>query len=132
MVLPSKPRYIFAKKVWFFRSFINIFSIFAPRFVITLSSKSWVIGRGGTIREEDLIRALREGWIGGAGLDVVETEPLPADSPLWDMGNVILTSHYAGNTPHYTARALTLFLDNLRRYLSRRPLRNLVDMHRGY
>jgi len=90
------------------------------------------IGRGGTIQEDVLIRALREGWIGGAGLDVVETEPLPPDSPLWELDNVILTSHYAGNTPNYTNRAIALFLDNLQRHLNRQPLRNVVDMQRGY
>ena len=90
------------------------------------------IGRGGTIQEDVLIRALREGWIGGAGLDVVETEPLPPDSPLWELDNVILTSHYAGNTPNYTNRAMALFHDNLRRYRSGDLLLNIVDMQRGY
>ena len=54
------------------------------------------IGRGGTIQEQVLIQALQQGWIAGAGLDVFETEPLPTDSPLWDMENVIITSHYSG------------------------------------
>jgi len=95
------------------------------------------IRRGGTIQEDDLIRALREGWIGGAGLDVVETKPLPANSPLWELDNVILTSHYAGNTPNYTGRAIALFLDNLHRYLNRQPLQprrhavRLLTAHSG-
>ena len=90
------------------------------------------IGRGGTIQEQVLVRALQEGWIAGAGLDVFETEPLPADSPLWDMENVIITSHYSGLTPRYHERAMNIFLDNLRRYQASEPLRNVVDKKLGY
>jgi phosphoglycerate dehydrogenase-like enzyme len=90
------------------------------------------IGRGGTIQEEVLTRALQEGWIAGAGLDVFETEPLPVDSPLWDLANVIVTAHYAGMTPHYEERAMAIFLDNLRRYRAGKPLRNVVDKRLGY
>jgi len=90
------------------------------------------IGRGGIIQEGALIRALQEGWIAGAGLDVFETEPLPEDSPLWDMDNVIITAHYAGATPHYDERAMAIFLDNLRRYQAGEPLCNVVDKKIGY
>lgn len=90
------------------------------------------IGRGGTIQEDALIRALQEGWIAGAGLDVVETEPLPEDSPLWAMDNVIITSHYSGRTPHYNERAMAIFLDNLQRYQAGEPMRNVVDKKLGY
>ncbi len=90
------------------------------------------IGRGGTIQESALIRALQEGWIAGAGLDVFETEPLPEDSPLWGMDNVIITSHYAGVTPRYHERAMAIFLDNLQRYQAGEPLRNVVDKKLGY
>ncbi len=90
------------------------------------------IGRGGTIQEDVLVRALQEGWIGGAGLDVFETEPLPEDSPLWDMPNVIVTSHYAGHNPSYNERAMAIFFDNLRRYTSDMPLLNVVDKTVGY
>lgn len=90
------------------------------------------IGRGGTIQEDVLVRALQEGWIAGAGLDVFATEPLPADSPLWDMENVIMTGHYAGMTPRYDERALTIFLENLRRYRAGQPLENIVDKKLGY
>jgi phosphoglycerate dehydrogenase-like enzyme len=90
------------------------------------------IGRGGTIQESVLIRALQEGWIAGAGLDVFETEPLPEDSPLWAMDNVIITSHYAGLTPRYHERAMAIFLDNLQRYRAGEPLRNVVDKKLGY
>jgi phosphoglycerate dehydrogenase-like enzyme len=90
------------------------------------------IGRGGTIQEQALIKALRDGWIAGAGLDVFAEEPLPATSPLWAMQNVIITAHYAGITPHYDERALAIFLDNLRRYRAGEPLRNVVDKVEGY
>jgi phosphoglycerate dehydrogenase-like enzyme len=90
------------------------------------------VGRGGTVDEEVLARALREGWIAGAGLDVFETEPLPEDSPLWGLDRVIITSHYAGVTPHYHERALEIFLENLQRYQTGEPLRNVVDKQLGY
>jgi len=90
------------------------------------------IGRGGTTDETALIAALRQGEIAGAGLDVFEREPLPDDSPLWGMGNVIITSHYAGLTPEYDNRALEIFLDNLERYYNGEPLRNVVDKRLGY
>lgn len=90
------------------------------------------VGRGRTIEQEALIPALREGWIAGAGLDVFDTEPLPSSSPLWDLENVIITSHYAGVTPHYDERALEVFLDNLHRYTAGKPLRNVVDKDLGY
>ncbi len=85
------------------------------------------VGRGRLIDEEALVRSLREGWIAGAGLDVFETEPLPPESPLWDLPNAILTSHYAGASPRYYERAMPIFLDNLRRYRDGTQLRNLVD-----
>jgi phosphoglycerate dehydrogenase-like enzyme len=90
------------------------------------------IGRGGTVDQAALVRALSEGWIAGAGLDVFETEPLPEDSPLWGMDNAILTYHYAGANPHYTERAMAIFLDNLCRYTSGEPMRNVVDKRMGY
>ena len=90
------------------------------------------VGRGGTIDEDALVQALREHWIAGAGLDVLEMEPLPEDSPLWDMDNVIITAHYAGSTPHYNERAGAVFLDNLQRYQAGEPLRNVVDKRLGY
>ena len=73
------------------------------------------------------MQALKQGWIAGAGLDVFESEPLSADSPLWGLPNTILTAHYAGRTPHYIERALAIFVDNLERYTSGQPLFNIVD-----
>ena len=90
------------------------------------------IGRGGTVNEKDLVRALKKGWIAGAGLDVFEEEPLPSESPLWQLENVILTPHTSGFTPAYDERATDLFAENLRRYLHGKPLLNLVNRETGY
>jgi len=90
------------------------------------------IARGGVVDEPALIRALQEGWIAGAGLDVFSQEPLPADSPLWRLDNVILSPHVAGFTLNYDRWATDLFAENLRRYLAGEPLLNLVNKERGY
>jgi phosphoglycerate dehydrogenase-like enzyme len=90
------------------------------------------IGRGGTIDEPALIAALRDGHIAGAALDVFAQEPLPADSPLWDMPNVFLTSHYSGINPLYNERAMAIFLDNLERFEAGSEMRNVVDTRAGY
>ncbi|MGZ3609308.1 MAG: D-2-hydroxyacid dehydrogenase [Ktedonobacteraceae bacterium] len=90
------------------------------------------IARGRVIDEQALIRALREGWIAGAGLDVTEEEPLPSESPLYSMPNVILTPHISGNSTHYDTRLATLFADNLKRYRSGQQLQNQYEPSRGY
>ncbi len=90
------------------------------------------IARGEIVDEQALVRALEEGWIAGAGLDVFEQEPLPPDSPLWGLENALLSPHVAGFTPRYDERAVTLFAQNLARYLSGQPLLNLVDKTQGY
>jgi phosphoglycerate dehydrogenase-like enzyme len=90
------------------------------------------IARGRVVDEQALIQALREGWIGGAGLDVTEVEPLPAHSPLYTMPNVILTPHIAGVSVHYENRLAQLFAENLRHYRSGEPLLNRFDPARGY
>jgi phosphoglycerate dehydrogenase-like enzyme len=90
------------------------------------------IGRGATIDEAALIQSLKEGKIAAAGLDVFETEPLPPESPLWEMENVLITAHYSGWTPNYDARAFEIFRDNLERFAAGRPLRNVVDKQLGY
>ena len=87
---------------------------------------------GATSSTNDLIRALKKGWIAGAGLDVFSTEPLPADSPLWKMENVIISPHVSGFTHHYDERAVDLFCENLRRYLAGEPLLNVVNREEGY
>jgi phosphoglycerate dehydrogenase-like enzyme len=90
------------------------------------------VARGGVIDEAALIDALQNKIIGGAGLDVFEQEPLPIDSPLWQMPNVLISPHTSGFTPHYNERAMSLFAENLRRYLNNEPLLNVVDMNKGY
>ena len=88
--------------------------------------------RGKIIKEDELIEALRERRIAGAALDTFSVEPLPEDSPLWSMQNVILTPHVAGLTPRYMERLTDLFCDGLRRFMNNEPLINVVDKSRGY
>lgn len=90
------------------------------------------IARGRVIDEAALIRALQEGWIAGAGLDVTAQEPLPAESPLYDLSNVILTPHISGASERYSERLADLFADNLQRYRTGQPLRNLYNPEKGY
>lgn len=90
------------------------------------------IGRGKTVNEKELITALKKDIIAGAGLDVFEEEPLLSDSPLWQLDNVILTPHYAGWTPYYMDRVISIFCENLKAYLSGKRMPNLVDKKRGY
>ena len=90
------------------------------------------VGRGPVVLEEDLIKALQQGQIKGAGLDVFETEPLPKESPLWGMENVIVTPHAAGNTKANRQRVLAILVENLRRMEAGVPLTNVVDMTLGY
>ena len=90
------------------------------------------VGRGGVIQEEALLRALREDWIAGAGLDVFAQRPLPPDSPFFDLPNVIMTPHMSGITRSFPPRLASLFSENLRRYLADEPLLNLVDKIKGY
>lgn len=90
------------------------------------------VSRGSVVDECALIDALFAGKIAGAALDVFETEPLPASSKLWDMPNVLITPHIAGNPTEYPRRVLEIFLENLRRYLAGQELTNVVDLARGY
>jgi phosphoglycerate dehydrogenase-like enzyme len=85
------------------------------------------IGRGRTTKLDDLADALRAGEIAGAGLDVFEQEPLPADHPLWTMPGVLITPHTAGFGPHLDERRFAVLLDNCRRFAAGQPLRNVVD-----
>ena len=90
------------------------------------------IARGGVVDEKALIKALKEKWIAGAALDVAEVEPLPRDSELWELENVIITPHVAGSTPYYWERATDIFIENLKRFLRGEELINVVDKDRGY
>lgn len=84
------------------------------------------IGRGPVVEEDALIDALRSGRLRGAALDVFETEPLPRDSPLWDLDNVILSPHTAAQSIHENERIVELFAENLRRYLAGEELRSRI------
>ncbi|MEO6125412.1 MAG: D-2-hydroxyacid dehydrogenase [Ilumatobacteraceae bacterium] len=84
------------------------------------------VGRGGLVDEPALVDALQAGRLGGAGLDVFAVEPLPADSPLWDMPNVIITPHNSGSTGRANERAGAIFVDNLGRFARGHELRNEV------
>lgn len=90
------------------------------------------VARGKIIDQPTFIKALKEGWIAGAGLDVFETEPLPADNELWELPNVIVSCHMAGNTESQGQRFLDLFCDELRRYLAGEPLQHVIDTERKY
>ncbi len=90
------------------------------------------VGRGSSIDQSALVQALQDGWIAGAGLDVTDPEPLPSDSPLWAMPNVILSRHTSGSSPYNADRITTIFADNLRRFLAGEPLQQQVDVGLGY
>jgi phosphoglycerate dehydrogenase-like enzyme len=90
------------------------------------------VGRGPLVDEPALIDALRGGKIGGAALDVFDKEPLPADSPLWDLDNLLILPHTAGISENMWERHYALFSENLRRYFARQPLLGLVDKNSGY
>lgn len=109
--------------------------LIGPRELGLMKSSAYLINvaRGAIVQEAALIEALRQGRLAGAGLDVFEREPLPQDSPLYEMEQVILTPHVSGGggTGYYD-RAIPLFCENLRRYLTGEPLVNVVDKRRGY
>ena len=90
------------------------------------------VTRGGIVDETALLKALEDGQIAGAGLDVTETEPLPADDPLWAAPNLILTPHRAGASQHRPRKTFEFFRDNLARYLKGEPLQNVVGKKRGF
>ncbi len=90
------------------------------------------VSRGKIIQENELIEALKQGWIAGAGLDTFENEPLPENSELWNFKNVIITPHIAGDTPHYPERLTNIFTENLNRFIHKQPLINVVDKNLGY
>jgi len=90
------------------------------------------IGRGAIVDTQSLVDHLQTGHLAGAGLDVTDPEPLPTDSPLWDMENVIITSHTSGATPNYIERATAILHENIRRFIADEPLVNVVDLKQGY
>lgn len=90
------------------------------------------VTRGKIVDGPALLRALNNGSIGGAGLDVTPEEPLSMESPLWDMPNVIITPHVAGGSPIRLDRTVGLFCDNLERLLVGKPLLSVIDKEKGY
>jgi phosphoglycerate dehydrogenase-like enzyme len=91
------------------------------------------VGRGSLIPEQDLVEVLKAGELAGAGLDVLPQEPLPAESELWSLPNVIITPHNSGLTPFFKARALEIFLENWASFVETgRPVRNVVEREKGY
>ncbi len=99
-----------------------------------LPKGAWIanIARGGLIDQVALIAALESGHLGGAYLDVTDPEPLPSESELWALPNVIITPHASWATEHLLERAAEIFIDNFDRYLRGAELRNVVDMTAGY
>jgi phosphoglycerate dehydrogenase-like enzyme len=95
---------------------------------------AWLINvaRGRLVDDRALLRALREGFIGGAALDTFREEPLPSSSPYYDLSNVIVTPHTAWSSARVLDRSIELFCDNLRRFAAGQPLRNVVDPDAGY
>ena len=90
------------------------------------------VGRGKSVVTDDLLAALQTGGIAGAGLDVVDPEPLPKDHPLWQARNVVITPHVAGNSELKLDRAWLVMRENLRRYVAGDTLFSVVDVKRGY
>jgi len=88
--------------------------------------------RGGIADDAALLQALQGGWIAGAGLDAHGEEPLPPDSPFWDLANTIVTPHNGATTPATRQRGVDIFVENLRRYQAGEPLINVIDKHAGY
>jgi phosphoglycerate dehydrogenase-like enzyme len=90
------------------------------------------VARGDIVDEDALVEALRGGRLRGAALDVFRTEPLPPESALWTLPNVLITPHVSGTTDRFWARETELITENVARYLGGRALRNIVDKRVGY
>lgn len=109
----------------------NLFTI--KEFAAMKSSAYFInIARGAVVKQDDLVTALEQGLIKGAGLDVFDHEPLSETSPLWDMANVIITPHLAALSPNYMDRAIKLFADNLSRFIQHKEMLNIIDKNKGY
>ena len=108
--------------------------LFDAKFFAAMKPNAYFInvGRGGSVVTADLVEALQSKRIAGAGLDVVDPEPLPPDHPLWQLGNVIITPHVAGNSDKVFGRVLVIVQENLRRYVAGEKMLSVVDAERGY
>jgi len=104
------------------------------RAIAAMKPDAWLINvaRGRLVDEGALIRALRDGRLGGAALDVFREEPLGPNSPFWDVPNLVVTPHTAWSSARVLDRSIDLFCDNLRRFRAGEPLRNVVDPSAGY
>jgi len=90
------------------------------------------VGRGGTVVTPALVQALHSGGVGGAAVDVTDPEPLPADHPLWDAPNVIITPHISSESELGFTRVWEIVRENLRRYVAGEAMLSVVDIERGY
>ena len=90
------------------------------------------VTRGAIVYGDDLLAALDEGVIGGAGIDVTDPEPLPAGHRLWTHPRAIVTPHTAGGSPRRAGRAIDTFVENLRRLRAGKPLLAIIDKRKGY
>ena len=108
--------------------------IFNKEFFAALKPGAYFVsvGRGRSTVTADLIAALKSGRLAGAGLDVVDPEPLPADSPLWHLSNLIITPHVSADTALADEQRNAVLVENLRRYAAGEPLLSVVDVERGY
>jgi phosphoglycerate dehydrogenase-like enzyme len=108
--------------------------IFNKQFFAALKPGAYFVsvGRGRSTVTADLIAALNSGALAGAGLDVVDPEPLPADSPLWHLSNLIITPHVSADTPFAEEQRSAVIVENLRRYAAGEPMLSVVDVERGY
>ena len=112
----------------------STFNIIGEKELRLLKPSAYLINLTGgrTVEEKLLVRALKEKWFAGAVLDAFERQPLPEDSELWDLPNVIITPRIAGITSEKWPPLLPIFRDNLRRFVTGAPLNNLVDKELGY
>jgi phosphoglycerate dehydrogenase-like enzyme len=108
--------------------------MFDAKFFATMRPTAYFfnVGRGGSVITEDLVAALETGELAGAGLDVVDPEPLPADHPLWQMQNVIITPHISARSSQAFDRVFLVLRENLVRYVNGEPMLSVVDLERGY
>lgn len=109
-------------------------NLIGARELALLPERAWLINiaRGTIVDEAALIEALRTGAIAGAALDTFVKEPLPPDSPLWTLPNVIISPHHSGSSPRSQERVVDLFMENLERFVNGAELRNIVDFETGY
>jgi phosphoglycerate dehydrogenase-like enzyme len=112
----------------------STFNILGEKELRSMKRSAYLISLSGgrAVEEKLLVQALREGWIAGAALDAFERQPLPEDSELWRLPNVIISPRIGGLTEQKWAPLLPIFIDNLRRFVAGEPLRNLVDKEWGY